>query len=444
MVVPIIKSDAVIVHPCGKLSGEITVPGDKSISHRVGILSGISSGISRINGFLHSADCLGLIKAMEALGARNHMSHDGELFIHGNSGRLLEPVAALDMGNSGTAIRLLTGLLAGYKVPVTLTGDESLQSRPMKRIADPLRQMGATVELSGERGTAPVRISGGALKGIDYEMPMASAQVKSAILLAALHAEGVTTVIEPAPTRDHTEQLFRALELPIAIDGNRISIEGFGAAGPKLKAREWHVPGDISSAAFWMVAAAAHRRASVTLSPVGLNPRRSAVIDVLKRMGARIKVIAHKNAKASEPVGEIRVSSSRLKGTVIGGDEIPNVIDEIPILAVAGALAEGETVIKDAQELRVKESDRIATVCENLRKCGVMVEEMDDGMRIEGHAKLRATDAVDSYGDHRIAMSMAVLALFSDKPLTIKNVRCIETSYPGFWDDLKRLGGHVE
>lgn len=438
------KPDFATVHPCGKLSGTVTVPGDKSISHRVGMLASISSGISRVYGFLNSADCLGLLKAMEVLGARNHLSRDGEIYIHGTGGRLLEPAGPVDLGNSGTAMRLLAGLLAGYDVPVVLTGDESLQSRPMNRIAEPLRQMGAVMELSGERGTAPIRLTGGALQGITYVMPVASAQVKSAVLLAALRAEGTTSVVEPAPTRDHTEQIFRALDLPVQVEEGRISMEGFGPKGPPLKAREWHIPGDVSSAAFWCVAAAACRRASVTLPFVGLNPRRTAVLDVLSRMGARVKVIPAKDSKFVEPCGEIRVSGSRLKGTIIGGAEIPNLIDEIPILAVAGALAEGETVIKDAAELRVKESDRISSICTNLQKMGVELEEMEDGFRLCGPAKIRSTEPVDSYGDHRIAMAMAVLAMFSDAPLTIKRVQCIETSYPGFWDDLKRLGGNVE
>ncbi len=444
MVLTLHKPDTATVSPCGKLTGTLAVPGDKSISHRVGILASVSSGISRVHGFLKSADCIGLLKAMEALGARTHLTREGDLYIHGTSGKLLQPAGPLDLGNSGTAMRLLTGFLSGFDMPVVLTGDDSLRSRPMRRIEDPLRRMGANLELMGEKGCAPIRVTGGALKAIEYEMPVASAQVKSCIMLAALRAEGTTTIIEPQPTRDHTEQIYKALGLPVTVRDQTITVEGFGPDGPVLKARAWDIPGDISSAAFWMVAAAAHRRGSVTLQNVGLNPRRTAVLDVLKRMGARIKVSPKKKHDAGEPVGEIRVSGSRLKGTVIGGAEIPNLIDEIPILAVAAALAEGETVIKDAHELRVKESDRIQTMCENLKKMGVAVEEMEDGMRISGPASVRSGGMVDSYGDHRVAMAMAVLALFSDAPLMIKHVNCIETSYPGFWDDLTRLGGHVE
>ncbi len=440
----IYKTDTATVYPCTKLSGTLVVPGDKSVSHRVGILASISSGISRVNGFLNSADCIGLLKAMEALGARTHRSREGDLYIHGTGGRLIEPAGPLDLGNSGTAMRLLAGLLAGVPGAFTLTGDASLQARPMRRIEEPLRKMGARIQLSGDRGCAPMLIKGGGLQAIDYELPVASAQVKSCIMLAALFAEGTTTIIEPAPTRDHTERIFEALQLPMTIDGASIAIEGFGSSGPSLQARTWDVPGDISSAAFWLVAAAV-MKGSVTLQRVGLNPRRTAVLDVLKRMGAKVKVTPAKTANSgAEPVGEIRVSAARLRGTVIEGAEIPNLIDEIPILAVAGALAEGETVIKDAHELRVKESDRIQTMCENLKRMGVEVDEMDDGMRIGGPANLRTGDAVSSYGDHRVAMSMAILGLFSDAPLTIKGVDCIETSYPGFWNHLRELGGHVE
>lgn len=444
MVLTIHKPDTATVSPCAKLTGTLTVPGDKSISHRVGILASISSGISRVHGFLKSSDCIGLLKAMEALGARTHLTREGDLYIHGTSGKIMVPAGALDLGNSGTAMRLLTGFLSGFDMTCELTGDASLRSRPMRRIEEPLRRMGAHIELLGEKGCAPIRITGGRLKAIGYEMPVASAQVKSCIMLAALRAEGTTTIVEPQRSRDHMEQIFRELELPVTVQDRTITVEGFGPSGPSLKAREWDIPGDISSAAFWLVAAAAHRRGSVTFQHVGLNPRRTAIIDVLKRMGAKIKVYPKKQKGAGELVGEIRVSGTRLKGTVIEGDEIPNLIDEIPIVAVAAALADGETVIKDARELRVKESDRISTMCENLKKMNVDVEEMEDGMRITGPTNVRTGGVIDSYGDHRIAMSMAVLALFSDAPLTIKHVQCIETSYPGFWDDLTRLGGHVE
>jgi len=432
------------VHPSTKIAGTVQPPGDKSISHRIGLLASVATGISTVQGFLQSGDCIALLKAMEALGARTHFDRDGELYIQGTSGKIMTPSGALDMGNSGTAMRLLTGFLSGRNIVAELTGDESLRSRPMKRVQDPLALMGAHIELLGPNGCAPIRVTGSHLKGITYEVPMASAQVKSAILLAGLYAEGDTSVIEPEHTRDHTERIFQTLDLPLTMEDKTITITGAGPQGPKIIGRKWSVPSDFSSASFWIVAAAAHRRGSITLKNVGLNPRRTALLDVLKRMGARIKVIPSKSSLSAEPVGEIRVAGGKLQGTVIGGTEIPNLIDEIPILSVAAALADGETIVKDAKELRHKESDRIKTMCENLSRNGVDVEEREDGMVVHGPGKVKSAGMVDSYGDHRVAMSMAVLALFADKPLIVRNIECVETSYPGFWEDLQRLGGHVE
>ncbi len=288
-----LRNEATVL-PCTKLSGTLQPPGDKSLSNRVGMLASIGKGISRVQGFLASADCVAVLKAMEALGARTHFDRDGELFIHGTGGRFMSPVGPLDLGNSGTGMRLLAGLLAGSPISATLTGDDSLRGRPMGRIIEPLQAMGARVEALGAKGCAPLRIEGTRLQGITYELPVASAQVKSCCMLAALFAEGATTVVEPAPTRDHTEQVFRHLDLPFSVDANRITVDGFGAAGPPVPSKNWRLPADISSAAFWLVGAAAHRRGALTLKNVGLNPRRTAVIDVLKRMGARIKVTPHK------------------------------------------------------------------------------------------------------------------------------------------------------
>jgi 3-phosphoshikimate 1-carboxyvinyltransferase len=444
MVEPLSSMDQMVVHPCAPLVGELVTPGDKSVSHRVAMLAGLADGVSRVHGFLGSADCLGTLKAMEALGASSALLPDGVLEIHGTRGKVLQPAGPLDVGNSGTSMRLLAGLLAGFDQAVTLTGDASLSKRPMGRIAEPLRAMGATIALTGERGTAPLTVRGGRLQAIDYVLPVASAQVKSAILLAGLFAEGTTSVTEPAPTRDHTERILAELGLSVEVDGAVIRIRGAGAAGLVLPAREWWVPGDISSAAFWLVAAATRPGAAVTMRNVGLNPRRTAVLDVLRRMGADLQVTPLAAAGRGEPVGDIAVRGGRLRGTVIEGDEIPNLIDELPILAVAGALAEGETVIRDAGELRVKESDRIAVMCANLRRMGVAVDEFDDGMRVAGPATVTAGEALDSEGDHRIAMSMAVLAQSSTAPVRIRQVACVETSYPGFRDHLKVLGGHVE
>ncbi len=434
-----------IVRPASRFGGVVYPPGDKSISHRIGILASISSGITTVRNFLHSGDCVNLLRAMESMGARTHYSRDGILHIHGTAGRLMEPADRIDLGNSGTAMRLLSGLLAGYAGTFTLTGDESLRSRPMGRIREPLEKMGARVELLGSKGSAPVRVTGGPLKGIRYELPVASAQIKSCVLLAALHAEGTVTVIEPKFTRDHTERIFRALGISVRVEDKTIEMEGFGPDGPKLTSRDWVVPGDLSSAAFPIVAAAGLRRASLSVKRVGLNPRRTAVLDALKRMGARIKVSRRSQKDEQEPYGDIKVTGTSLHGTEIGGDEIPNLIDEIPVLAVAAAVAEGETVIRDASELRVKEANRITAMVENLRAIGVDVQEKEDGMVIrggvpEGDKPVR----VYSYGDHRIAMAMAVMALYTPFPVHIQDIACIETSYPDFWEDMRTLGAHVE
>ncbi|HEY5621314.1 MAG TPA: 3-phosphoshikimate 1-carboxyvinyltransferase [Pontiella sp.] len=424
-----------------KLGGTVKVPGDKSISQRVAMLASLAEGTSKVTGYLNGEDARSTLSAMEQMGARAEFREDA-LYITGVAGKLEQPVEPLDMGNSGTGTRLLAGLVAGAGIEVSMIGDESLSTRPMGRIRHPLELMGANIGLTGKRGTLPMMIAGGHLQGIGYLLPMASAQVKSCILLAGLFAEGKTTVVEPRPTRDHTEKLFEALNIPITINGLEISIEGYGQEGPRLKARDFVVPGDFSSAAFWIVAAAARPGAELVLEHVGLNPRRTALLDVMKRMGADIEVSV--TEEKGDPYGTIRVRGARLKGTVIEGDEIPNLIDELPILSVAGALAEGETDIRDAAELRVKESDRIAEMVKNLRLFGVEVEEKDDGMVVTGPAALKTPDTViDSHGDHRIAMSVAILNCFSDDAVTIDNVGCVDTSYPEFWQHLVHLGGRV-
>jgi 3-phosphoshikimate 1-carboxyvinyltransferase len=430
-----------IVHPA-KLEGTVRVPGDKSISQRVAMLASLAAGTSKVTGYLNGEDARSTLSAMEQMGA-NAEFRDGALFITGVAGQLRQPAEPLDMGNSGTGTRLLAGLVAGAGVEVSMIGDESLSLRPMGRIRHPLELMGAHIGLTGKRGTLPMMICGGKLQGIGYLLPMASAQVKSCILLAGLFAEGKTTVIEPRPTRDHTEKLFQALGIPIDIKGLEISIEGFGQEGPRFKARDFVVPGDFSSAAFWIVATAARQGAELKMDNVGLNPRRTALLDVLKRMGADIEVTVVEGK--GDPYGSIVVRGAKLKGTVIAGDEIPNLIDELPIIAVAGALAEGQTDIRDAAELRVKESDRIAEMVKNLRLFGVEVEEMDDGMLVTGPSDLTTPDvAIDSHGDHRIAMSMAILNSFSNGAVTIENVDCVDTSYPEFWQHMEQLGGKVE
>jgi 3-phosphoshikimate 1-carboxyvinyltransferase len=430
-----------IVFPAG-LGGSVQVPGDKSISQRVAMLASLAEGTSKVVGYLNGEDARSTLSAMEQMGAKAEF-RDGALFITGVAGKLRQPDEPLDMGNSGTGTRLLAGLVAGAGVEVTMVGDESLSSRPMGRICHPLELMGAHIGLAGKRGTLPMVICGGKLQGIGYLLPMASAQVKSCVLLAGLFAEGKTTVVEPRPTRDHTEKLFQALEIPITINGLEISIEGFGQSGPRFKARDFVVPGDFSSAAFWIVAVAARPGAELLLENVGLNPRRTALLDVMRRMGAEIEV--GPTEESGDPYGTIRVRGAQLKGTVIEGDEIPNLIDELPVIAVAGALAEGQTEIRDAAELRVKESDRIAEVVKNLRRFGVAVEEREDGMVVSGPTQLQTPEEpINSHGDHRIAMSMAILNTFADGALTIESTGCVDTSYPEFWEHMEQLGGQVD
>ena len=446
--------DSMVVKPCRVINGTIKVPGDKSISHRVAMLSGLATGESIIEGFLTAEDCLNTLRAIEAMGATVY--RDGDLVrVTGTGGRFRAPLDVLDMGNSGTGMRLLAGLLAGQDFISEMTGDASLRSRPMRRIKEPLELMGAKVELIGSNGCAPVRIHGGHLKSLKYTTPVASAQVKSCVLFAGLFADGRTSVTEPKATRDHTEKVLEGVGVPVKIDGLRISIDGYGSAGPNFKGRNWDIPGDFSSAAFWLVAAAVSKGSQIAVENVGLNPRRIALLDVLRRMGAEVEVrgqmtddrgqrteIGNRKSEISwEAMGTIMVRGGELKGTVIGGDEIPNLIDELPIAAVAGALAEGRTIIRDAAELRVKESDRIATMAKALTSLGVKVEEKPDGMIIHGRARIKGGAVIDSHGDHRIAMATAMLAFSADSPVRIDNIACINTSYPSFLDHFKQLAG---
>lgn len=414
------------------LKAEFSVPGDKSMSHRAAILGGLSDGICTIHNFLPSEDCVNTLMAMQALGARHEILDEMpahgplKLKLHGQSMSLSAPAAPMDCGNSGTGMRLLAGLLAGQKFNSELFGDESLSGRPMGRITLPLRQMGARIETLGEKdGCAPLRFQPAKLSSIHYEMPVASAQVKSAVLLAGLFANGKTIVIQPATTRDHTERMMASFGIELEIEGNHIAIQG----GQTPKACNFIVPGDISSAAFWLVAAAALPGSQLTLKKVGLNPTRDAIITVLKRMGASITVAPDETS--GEPMGDIKITGALLKGTTILEEEVPNLIDEIPVIAVAAALASGHTTIRNARELRVKETDRIATVVENLRAMGGVVEEFEDGMEIEGGHPLRGT-SLHSFGDHRIAMAFAIAGLFAKGETVIGGTDCINTSYPGF------------
>ncbi len=419
------------------ISTEITVPGDKSISHRAVIIAGLSNGPCRIRNFLPSEDCLRTLKAMQALGANFEYIETNEygpveLLIKGRRMQLKEPSGAIDCGNSGTAMRLLAGILAAQPFKSTLVGDESLSSRPMDRVIKPLEEMGAKITAQGElKGCAPLEFEGGELKPLRYVLPVASAQVKSAILLAALFAEGKTTVVQPAETRDHTERMLANFRVRTVQEDNAITIYG----GQQPEAVDLDIPGDISSAAFWIVAAAAMPKSKLLIQDVGLNPTRAALLPVLLRMGAKIKDVVRTSDEDGEPAGNLEVQGGALRGTELREEEIPNLIDEIPVLVVAGALAQGRMVIRNAGELRVKETDRISAVVENLRAMGGEVTEYDDGVRVVGGQRLRGA-RVDSFGDHRIAMAFAVAGLFAEGETIIENAECIATSYPGFLRDL--------
>lgn len=403
------------------------------------MLAALATGTSRLTGFLQSEDCRNTLQAIEALGA---LVESAPEFVQVTSRPWECPTHPLDLGNSGTSLRLLAGLLAARPWTTELTGDASLRSRPMRRIQEPLELMGARVELAGPDGCAPMRITGGALRGIEYALPVASAQVKSCILLAALFAEGETVIAEPLPTRDHTERLLQAWGIPVRADGQRITLRGYGPHGPDLEARDWTVPGDFSSAAFWLVAAAV-LGTSVTVENTGLNPRRTALLGVLKRMGADLTVSVKESDSALEPSGTITVHRADLRGAEIGGAEIPNLIDELPIAAVAGAAAKGTTVIRDARELRFKESDRISAMVANLRALGISADEREDGLIVRGGSTVRGNVELDCRGDHRIAMALAILALRAAAPVGLHGIAGVNTSYPEFWKHLISLGAHV-
>jgi len=425
-----------------KLEASFEVPGDKSISHRAAILAGLAAGTTQVSNFLPSEDCLCTLNAMASLGVTYDVLEEREgygpvsLKIYGREMKLEAPEKVVDCGNSGTGMRLLAGMLAAQPFESKLTGDASLCSRPMGRIIKPLEQMGAAIVAEGESaGCAPLRLGAGSasLKPITYEMPVASAQVKSAILLAGLFTEGETVVVQPNVTRDHTERIFDHFQIRFQSENNRISVEG----GQLPVAKDLHIPGDISSAAFWLVAAAALPGAKLTIEKVGLNPTRSAIIDVLIRMGADIQ-ISNRTGEQGEPCGDVTVIGGALHGTEILREEVPNLIDEIPVLAVAGALADGRMVIRNAKELRVKESDRVATVVSNLKAMGADVEEFEDGMEISGGAPLHAAE-MESFGDHRIAMAFIIAGLFAEGETIMHNTDCINTSYPGFSEHLSSI-----
>jgi 3-phosphoshikimate 1-carboxyvinyltransferase len=423
--------------PGGPLRGQVRVPGDKSVSHRSIMLGSLAEGVTHVTGFLEAEDCLCTLNAFRAMGVQIEGPVNGAVTVHGVGLQGLKaPAEALYLGNSGTSMRLLSGLLAGQPFDVTLTGDPSLTRRPMKRVTTPLRQMGAVIRTS-PTGTAPLKIrGGGSLEGIHYDMPIASAQVKSCLLLAGLYAEGETSVTEPAPTRDHTERMLVGFGYPVTREGNRVTIR----SGGKLQAADIDVPSDISSAAFFMVGAAISEGSDVTLQHVGVNPTRTGVIDILKLMGTDIEVL-NERVVGGEPVADIRVRSSRLKGIQIPENLVPLAIDEFPVLFIAAACASGETRLTGAGELRVKESDRIQAMADGLQALGVHAIATPDGMVIQPRPLKGGT--VDSHGDHRIAMAFAIAALRASGPVYIQDCTNVNTSFPTFVKLAKDLGLNI-
>lgn len=415
-----------LVEPGGRLSGRLRVPGDKSISHRSIMLGSLADGVTVVSGFLEGEDSLATLNAFRAMGVVIEGPLDGRVTIHGvGMHGLSKPGGPLELGNSGTSMRLLSGLLAGHGLGVTLTGDSSLSGRPMKRVIDPLTRMGAAISAT-ESGTAPLVIAENhPLRGIKYPLPMASAQVKSAVLLAGLYAEGETSVTEPAPTRDHTERMLEGFGYPVRREGNRVSLTG----GGRLRATRIDVPADISSAAFFLVGASIAQGSELVLEHVGINPTRDGVISILRLMGADIE-LENQQLVGGEPVADIRIRSSRLHGVDIPEALVPLAIDEFPALFVAAACAEGVTRLTGAEELRVKESDRIQVMADGLNRLGILAEATPDGIVITGGQLTGGT--VESHGDHRISMSFAMAALRATGPVEILDCANVNTSFPGF------------
>ena len=415
------------------LHGEITVPGDKSISHRAVMFGSLAKGTTRITHFLEGADCLSTISCFRKMGI-DIENNNGEILVHGKGLRgLSSPTDILDVGNSGTTTRLISGILAGQNFVSELTGDDSIQSRPMKRIMTPLLSMGADITSIKGNNCVPLRIAGHPLKAIHYDSPVASAQVKSCVLLAGMYSDGVTSVTEPVLSRNHTEIMLNYFGAQVTSEGTTASI----VPEPSLHAREITVPGDISSAAYFIAAGLLVPGSEILLKNVGINSTRDGLLRVCKDMGADITML---NVNMDgEPTADLLVRTSSLHGTTVGGEIIPTLIDEIPMIAVMAAFAEGTTIIKDAKELKVKESDRILVMAENLSRMGADITPTDDGMIIHGGKPLHGA-VIDSYLDHRVAMSFAIAGLLCDGPLSIKGGDCVKISYPEFYEDLYRLG----
>lgn len=419
-----------VIQKIKKAVGQIKVPGDKSISHRAVMLGSLANGVTEISGFLKGADCLSTIDCFRKMGIDIDINGEN-VTVHGNGLRgLLKPDEMLYTGNSGTTTRLLCGILAGQNFDTSITGDASIQKRPMGRVVKPLSMMGAKIE----NEYCPLYITGTKLHGIDYKMPVASAQVKTAIILAGLYADGETVIHEIEKSRDHTELMLSAMGADLTVDNLDITVKPTN----DLTAVNVDVPGDISSAAFFLVLGAIMPNSQITVTNVGINPTRTGIIDVLKDMGADI-TLENVHTSAGETVADITVRSSSLKGTTVGGDIIPRLIDELPIIAVAAVFADGQTVIKDAQELKVKETNRIRAVVDEFNKCGIDITETDDGMIINVGKSIHGAD-FKTYGDHRMAMSLTVLAQLADGESTLDDSDCACVSYPTFFDDFYKLG----
>lgn len=418
------------IKPVRYLKGKSTLPGDKSISHRAIMLASLAKGKSLISGISRGKDILNTARAFQSMGITIEGLGSKNITIQGKGLKgLLQPKDTIDCGNSGTTMRLLSGILAAQNFSSTITGDESLRKRPVDRIVEPLGKMGARIE----GRFAPLKIAGERLNAISYQTPIPSAQVKSAILLAGLYAQGKTEVIEPTKSRDHTERMLKYLGADIEVKNLMASITG----GKELIAKPINIPGDISSASFLIVGAILLPGSNIKLSGVSLNPTRTGVIDVLKKMGAEIE-IGNLREENNEPLGDIIVRGSRLKGITIGGEIIPRVIDELPILTVAATQAKGKTIIKDAKELRIKETDRVKALSINFSKMGVAVEEREDGLIIQGPCQLKGAK-VDSFTDHRIAMALAIAGLIARGETIVSDIECIKTSFPEFMEILERL-----
>jgi 3-phosphoshikimate 1-carboxyvinyltransferase len=428
-----------LLQPSGHLRGAFRVPGDKSISHRSIMLGSLAEGVTEVEGFLEGEDALATLQAFRDMGVKIDGPAEGRVTIHGVGLRgLQQPSKALDLGNSGTSIRLMAGLMAGQRFDVEMIGDESLSKRPMERVAKPLRSMGAVIESTGDKGTPPLTVRGGKkLHGIHYDMPMASAQVKSSILLAGLYAEGETSVTEPAPTRDHTERMLQGFGCQVSVNGATATVHG----GQTLKATQIDIPADISSAAFFMVGASIAPNSDITLQHVGINPTRTGVIDILRLMGANIELLNQREV-GGEPVADIRVRSAQLHGIEIPEELVPLAIDEFPVLFVAASCAEGKTVLCGAEELRVKESDRIQVMADGLHTLGIDAQPTPDGMVIHGGKMGGGT--VWSHHDHRIAMSFAIAALRANDTITIEGCDTVATSFPGFVELSKTAGLNIQ